>query len=572
MNLVLVAALGREPPVSKAPGSGLLPKRPYPRIHGACFIGCAILGFQLLAAVLLAPAAAAPAGPPDLLKRGEVLFATGFEGTEALKDWQGSGSLVPAESGGQVVRLDNPAGRGASLSRSLPVERVRGCQITIRARVRAEKVSAKPNPWNGIKCMLPIDTPAGRLWPQAPIDTGTFDWREAAFSARVPQNATGLRIVLGLEEVTGTAWFDDVRISVRRGPVPVPAPRAGPLYRGHDLPRLRGTMISPNITPESLRVLGQEWNANVLRWQLIRTGAEARDASLGAYDRWLDDALQRLDTALPWCERYGLYVVVDLHSPPGGKLTSGGYAGSDSGLFADKAAQDHFIAVWQKIARRYREARAIWGYDLANEPVEGAAVEGLDDWQELAARAARAVRAIDPNRTLIIEPADWGSPGGLEHFAPLDVSNVVYSVHMYIPHGFTHQGVFSPSAPVRYPGVVEGRNWDKAALETALQPAVDFQNKYNVHIYIGEFSAIRWAPDGSAARYLSDVIDICENHGWDWTYHAFREWSGWSVEHGPVRDDARPASQPTDRQKLLCGWFAKNKKPAWTGQGDKQSQ
>jgi endoglucanase len=111
---------------------------------------------------------------------------------------------------------------------------------------------------------------------------------------------------------------------------------------------------------------------------------------------------------------------------------------------------------------------------------------------------------------------------------------------------------------------VEGRNWDRAALETALKPAIDFQKKYNVQIYLGEFSAIRWAPDGSAARYLSDVIDICEAYGWDWTYHAFREWSGWSVEHGSAREDNRPAAEPTDRQKVLCSWLAKNKKPAWT--------
>jgi len=42
-------------------------------------------------------------------------------------------------------------------------------------------------------------------------------------------------------------------------------------------------------------------------------------------------------------------------------------------------------------------------------------------------------------------------------------------------------------------------------------------------MYIGEFSAIRWAPDGSAYRYLKDLIDVFEAHGWDWSYHAFRE-------------------------------------------------
>jgi hypothetical protein len=116
---------------------------------------------------------------------------------------------------------------------------------------------------------------------------------------------------------------------------------------------------------------------------------------------------------------------------------------------------------------------------------------------------------------------------------------------------------------VTYPGEIHGKRWDKATLVAALQPVIDFQRTYNVHIYIGEFSAIRWAPGDSACRYLQDVIEICEEHGWDWSYHAFREWQGWSVEHGGDRTDTRPAPQPTDRQRLLCEWFDKNEKPAW---------
>jgi hypothetical protein len=134
---------------------------------------------------------------------------------------------------------------------------------------------------------------------------------------------------------------------------------------------------------------------------------------------------------------------------------------------------------------------------------------------------------------------------------------------MYLPHAFTHQGVFGSGPAYRYPGLIEGKVWDKAQLEKALQPAIAFQDRYHVHIYIGEFSAIRWAPDNSAAQYLSDLIDIFEDHGWDWSYHAFREWSGWSVEHGSDRQDPRPSASPTERQRLLCDWFARNQKPGW---------
>jgi hypothetical protein len=83
-----------------------------------------------------------------------------------------------------------------------------------------------------------------------------------------------------------------------------------------------------------------------------------------------------------------------------------------------------------------------------------------------------------------------------------------------------------------------------------------------VHIYIGEFSAIRWAPGNSALNYLRDVIEIMEEYGWDWAYHAYREWDGWSVEHDSNPDNRERTAVPTDREKLLRSYFARNKKPS----------
>lgn len=373
-------------------------------------------------------------------------------------------------------------------------------------------------------------------------------------------------------------WFNEHGIEADPGKSPIPlaaeAPtlrprghvffQAGPPFTGHDLPRLRGAMISPDIDAAGLRVLGREWNANLIRWQLIRRGRAGQPSSLEDYDAWLEGELKKLDAALPLCREIGLYVVVDLHSPPGGKGTSGGYVGSDDRLFTDPACQAKFVQVWQRIAARYKGAQPIWGYDLVNEPVEDSVAEECDDWQGLAERAARAVRAIDPARTILVEPASWGGPSGLNDLVPLPISNVVYSVHMYLPHAFTHQGVYGSGPAYRYPGVIEGKQWDKAQLEAAMQPVIDFQRAYGVHIYIGEFSAIRWAPDESAYRYLKDLIEIFEAHGWDWSYHAFREWSGWSVEHGSDRSNTKPSAEPTNRQRLLRHWFAQNRKPAWS--------
>jgi len=441
----------------------------------------------------------------------------------------------------------------------LPVERMRGWTVRGSAMVKAEHVSAKPNPWNGIKFMLLIETPHGKSHPQAPLEVGTFDWKRAVFMTRIPTNATAVTLCLGLEKVTGAVWFNDVKLCGAKPPRTArPAPIPGPMFQGHSLPRLRGAMIGPRMDEDGLRTLGRDWNANLVRWQLIRN---RRTSTTDDYDQWLEGELRRLDEGVRLCEKYGLMVAVDLHSPPGGKPTRSGYYGSDDRLFTDRRMQNKFVEIWRHIATRYKNSKAVWGYDLANEPVEEFVEDGCDDWHALATRAARAIREMDPTRAIICEAPPWGGPSSLAEFAPIPVSNVVYSVHMYVPSEFTHQGVHNHPVGVPYPGMIKGKLWDKAALEEVLQPVVDFQKNYNVHIYIGEFSAIRWAPGDSACRYLKDCIDIFESHGWDWSYHAFREWDGWSVEHGPDPKNRQPSPTPTDREKLLRSWFAKNQKP-----------
>lgn len=514
----------------------------------------------MLAMLMAPPGRAQPAEP---LPRGHVFYASDFESDAATAGWSGAIKLDAGHHSPRALRVEQgTAGQTATCFLPLPAEQLRGYSVYCSARVRAEKVSARPQPWNGIKVMLVIETPGGKLWPQADLDVGTFDWRKAIFAVRVPKDATSVGLCVGLEQVTGIAWFDDVRISVHKPPRPPrPATAPAPAPAAHGLGRLRGAMVGPDIDEAGLRTLGREWNANLIRWQLIRYMPDRRPPPLEAYDAWLDGELSRLDRVLPWCRKYGLMVALDLHSPPGGGVTPAGYIGSDAGLFSDRAAQKKFVEVWQRMARRYRGNPAIWGFDLANEPVENTTDEGLDDWHDLATRAGRAIREIDPQRTLIVEPPDWGAPAGLKEFEPIDLPNIVYSVHMYVPAAFTHQSLYGIAAGQAYPGEIDGRKWNAAALEAELQPVIAFQRANGVPIYIGEFSAIRWAPDDSACRYLKDVIDVFEKHGWDWSYHAFREWHGWSVEHGPDRADTRPAAQPTSRQMLLREWFRRNDKP-----------
>ena len=507
------------------------------------------------------PPSRAQTGPSG----GEIVFECDFEKTDALRAWgveeSREVSLGPGFKGSRGIVIQSPRGPDSNrtVRVSLPVEKLRGARLKCQARVMAENVSRPPNSWNGVKLMLHVAGPGGEQWPQQNNVFGSFDWKTISFKTPIPRDATSASLILGLEGVSGRVSFDDILVTITRPPATAARTRVEPLYKGHDLPRLRGAMIPTFVTSNDLVTFGREWGANHVRWQFTWDGfpqSPADRGDLAAYDAWLERVLNHVDSLLPVCRQAGLKVLLDLHTPPGGRNPA-----SECRIFHEKRFQASFLNWWEKIARRYRDNPLVWGYDLVNEPVEGTVGEGLLDWQELAAETARRVRAVDPLHAIVVEPAPWGGAAALANLDPIPVSNVVYSVHMYEPFHFTHQGIYGNPAGVSYPGPVKGKNWDKARLRQALQPAVEFQKTYGVQIYVGEFSAIRWAPDDSACRYLKDVIDILEENGWDWAYHAFREWSGWSVEHGSDPKDNTRSQTPTSRQLLLQSWFSKNAKP-----------
>jgi len=218
------------------------------------------------------------------------------------------------------------------------------------------------------------------------------------------------------------------------------------------------------------------------------------------------------------------------------------------------------------IAARYKNSSTVWAYDLANEPVVSKQYPynytyPLDNtilmWPSLADSLVKVIREIDPVKAIIIESLNYGIT--LDDIKPIDASipNIIYSAHVYQPGKLT--GQFGPETPIySYPGTIDGVYYDKAKLKELLAPLKAYQDKYRVPIYIGEFSCIRWAPNNSAYKYIRDCIEIFEEYNWDWSFFAYREWNGWSVEHSTgYYDNVLPATK-TDRELLLRSYFQQN--------------
>ena len=482
-----------------------------------------------------------------------VVFECDFD--EAVVPGSNEGKLVVGFEGSQSLFIER-VDRGSESRRfTIAGDSFTDRFVTLSALVKAENVSEPPNSWNGIKVMLVLESISGsKQYPQIQLPVGTFDWKETTQTIRIPKDVKGAWLVVGLEEVSGRVWFDNLQVTVGR--LARKGHRSETRFTGHDLRRLRGVMYGPKFHENDIRDLALKWNANQIRWQLNWTPmkeAEEWAKDLDDYDQWLNGALEECDKALVVCERYGIKVLVDLHTPPGGRS-----GGGVCRMFQEKCYQDKLIEVWDKIARRYKGRQVVYAYDLLNEAVEGVVADGPLNWRDLATKAAETIRAVEPGKPVVFEPSPWGGPDGFDTLEPLELDRVIYSFHMYRPHNFTHQGVYNNETGIVYPGRIDGELWNKERLKEEMLPAIEFQEEFNVHMYVGEFSVIRWAPGDSGYYYLRDVIDLFEEYGWDWSYHAFREWDGWSVEHGPDRNDHSPTKVPSKRMELLLSWFAKN--------------
>ena len=241
------------------------------------------------------------------------------------------------------------------------------------------------------------------------------------------------------------------------------------------------------------------------------------------YDEYVDHALDILaDRVLPWAEKYGQKVVIDLHATPGARNEK-----EENRMFFEKRYAKHFLVTWKKIAQRFKGDRRIYGYDLVNEPHQtGPAPCSYLHIQRLA---AKVIRSVDPDVTIIVAAKGYGHPSGFKTLSPLRMDNVIYQSHCYAPMGFTHQHLRDGERVKVDPYPNPEKGWDKELIKKELAPVLEFSRKHNAKIFIGEFSAISWAP--GAGDYIRDCIDIFDEYGWDWCYHAFREYKGWSVEH-----------------------------------------
>jgi len=250
--------------------------------------------------------------------------------------------------------------------------------------------------------------------------------------------------------------------------------------------------------------------------------------------------VSKLRTHLAWCREFGLKATVDLHNQ------------GDTSTAALRSEQERAAraAIWRDVATVCLEYRdAVKAYDLANEP--SVPVGEQDVWLAAAAQCVAAIREVDPSTPILIEAAQGANPSGFPTLRPIAGNNLVYGVHLYYPHAFTHQrqnGAAEFGSPETspfkfYPGWMPQINWrdegwlsepyewwDRWEIAAASLPVFEFLIRYRRPLDVGEFGVTGYVRDAAgpcATWWTGDAIDLARRWGASWDLYGYHGGFGW---------------------------------------------
>ena len=202
---------------------------------------------------------------------------------------------------------------------------------------------------------------------------------------------------------------------------------------------------------------------------------------------WLNKGFELTDSLLSWCEANEMYLLLDLHGAPGGQGYEGSisdYDPSKPSLWESKANRDKTVALWKKLAERYKDEPWIMGYDLINETNWN--LPGNTLLRQLYKEITDSIRSVDNKHMILIE-GNWFANDFSGLTPPWD-DNMVYSPHKY---------------------------WSKN--ETAdIQWVLTIRDNYNIPLFFGESGE-------NSNPWFRDAIRLFEEEGIGWAWWPLKK-------------------------------------------------
>ncbi len=178
------------------------------------------------------------------------------------------------------------------------------------------------------------------------------------------------------------------------------------------------------------------------------------------------------------------------------------------------------LALWEQIARHYREYPPELVFELLNEPTNAVPA---DEWDADLASALGMVRATNPDRAVVVGPVGWNGVDALNSLnLPDEDGGLIVTFHYYEPFRFTHQGASWAEGSnawlgTEWTGTVE----EERAIREDFAAAAEWGRSHNRPIFLGEFGAYERADMASRARYTAFIARQAEALSFSWAYWEF---------------------------------------------------
>lgn len=182
-----------------------------------------------------------------------------------------------------------------------------------------------------------------------------------------------------------------------------------------------------------------EWGYNSIRLPLDASALLFEEPGLN----WNEDSFQMLSDVLDLCEKYQLYAILDLHGTPGhsGVACDNGIDNVPR-LFTEPETFERMAALWEEIARRYKDRSIVGAYELLNEPLFPAWLSLKDRLVDFYDEVIHRIRVVDKRHMIILSGPEVGTNTSIftKDFDP-ECHNFAYTFHGYhgMPEGPTFQ-------------------------------------------------------------------------------------------------------------------------------------
>ena len=245
-------------------------------------------------------------------------------------------------------------------------------------------------------------------------------------------------------------------------------------------------------------------------------------------DTWLEEGFKMTDDLLQWCADNKIYLILDLHAAPGGQGNDANISDNDKSkpsLWAHEENQRKTVALWKKLAERYKDSPWIGGYDLINEPninFTGKNPNGTDEMSnaplwKLQKEITTAIRQVDKKHIIFIEGNGWGN--NYNGLPAIWDNNMAFSFHKY---------------------------WNYNDDQT-LKFALDLREKHNMPIWLGETGE-------NSNVWFTELIQLLDKHNIGYAF-----WPMKKIDN--IAGIANVKTTP-EYEKLLNYWKNGGEKPS----------